>query len=185
MARYPWFVGLWLCWTLVCAAQTFTGRVVGVADGDTVTILLESNRTQRIRLAGIDAPEKSQAFGTRAKQALSDKVFNRTVTVTSNSTDRYHRWVCDIHLENRWINQEMVEEGWAWWYHQYSTSKILAQAETEAQAQKRGLWADPQPQPPWDFRRKAKSNRAQVSSAVESSPESKSIRVNAGEKNIK
>jgi endonuclease YncB( thermonuclease family) len=162
MARYSWLAGLGLLCSLVCSAQTFTGRVVGVADGDTVTVLIESNRTQKIRLAGIDAPEKKQAFGSRAKQALSDKIFNRTVTVVSNSTDRYHRWVCDIHLEDRWINREMVAEGWAWWYRQYSTSEILAQAEIDAQTQKKGLWADPQPQPPWNFRRQAKTQRAQI-----------------------
>jgi micrococcal nuclease len=174
MARYPGMVVFWLSWSLVCAAQTFTGRVVGVADGDTVTVLLEGNRPQKIRLAGIDAPEKNQAFGSRAKQALSEKIFNRTVTVVSNSTDRYRRWVCDIHFEDRWINREMIAEGWAWWYHQYSTSKILAQAETDAHAQKRGLWSDAQPQPPWDFRRKTKNQRAQVSSSGDATAKSKS-----------
>lgn len=167
MVRYRGLFGLWLAGTLACAAQCFTGRVVGVSDGDTLTVLLTNNRPQKIRLAGIDAPEKKQPFGARSKQALSEKVFDRTVCVVSNSTDRYQRWICDIHVGDRWINREMVAEGWAWWYRQYSSSETLAAAERQALENKRGLWTDAAPQPPWEFRRKSKTPRVQAKSTTE------------------
>ena len=162
MARHSQWIGLWLATVLVASAQVFTGRVVGVSDGDTVTVLFGDRQTQKIRLAGIDAPEKNQAFGNRAKQALSDKIFNQTVIVTSNSTDRYRRWIADLHLGERWINREMIAEGWAWWYRQYSTNALLSRAQDEALAARLGLWSDPHPLPPWDFRRQARTARARA-----------------------
>lgn len=138
------------------SAQTVTGRVVRVSDGDTITILVNGHDQQKIRLAGIDAPEKKQPFGARARQALSEKVFGKDVGVVVETTDRYHRRVAAVYLDNRWINCEMVSEGWAWWYRRYSTSKELNAAEDRARASKSGLWQDSAPEPPWEFRSREK-----------------------------
>ena len=129
------------------------GSVVGVIDGDTVKVL-DSTRTQhRIRLQGIDAPESKQAYGQRSKQALSKKIFGKTVSVKWKERDRYGRIIGDIYLDNRWINLELVQEGWAWHYKRYSNDKRLAEAEVKARQAQRGLWQDAHPISPWDFRK--------------------------------
>jgi endonuclease YncB( thermonuclease family) len=139
---------------LFCALSVFgyPAKVVGISDGDTCTVLTADNQQEKIRLAGIDTPEKAQAFGTKAKQALSDKVFGQTVEVKEQSRDRYGRTVADLYLGPRWINLEMVAEGWAWHYKEYSKDPQLAGAEQAARQAKFGLWADKEPVPPWDFR---------------------------------
>lgn len=136
-------------------SKPFTGKVVKIADGDTITVLLDKVQ-YRIRLAGIDAPEKKQAFGTQSKKALGDKIFGKDVKVVWKKRDLYNRIVGDIYLDSRWINKEMVEEGWAWHYRQYSKSRDLADAEEAARNARRGLWNDSNPIPPWEFRKKKK-----------------------------
>lgn len=132
--------------------QSLTGRVVHLADGDTLTVLA-SGQQYRIRLWGIDAPESQQAFGQRAKQDLGDKVFGRTVSVEIKDRDRYGRLVGVVILDRRNINLEMVRDGMAWWYRHFAPTAIdFEQAEHEAREAQRGLWADPDPQPPWYFR---------------------------------
>lgn len=135
--------------------KPFTGKVVKITDGDTVTVLFDKTQ-YRIRLAGIDTPEKKQAFGIQAKKALGDKIFGKDVKVVWKKRDLYNRIVGDIYLDIRWINKEMIEEGWAWHYRQYSKDPILAKAEVDARNAKRGLWVDPNPIPPWEFRKKKK-----------------------------
>jgi len=143
-------------------AQRVTGKVVGITDGDTITLLVSTNITNKenreikVRLAEIDAPEKHQAYGNKAKQALSDKIFGKEVTAIIFDVDRYGRSVAEIYLGvklERWINLEMVAEGWAWQYTQYSHFKEIAQAEQKAREQKVGLWADKNPIPPWEYRK--------------------------------
>jgi len=140
---------------LACAlpVPAFEAKVVGVADGDTVTVLTADKQQIKIRLAGIDAPESSQAFGNRAKQALAEKVAGKTIEVVEQSKDRYSRTVADLYVEGRWINLELVAEGWAWHYRQYSKDQRLADAEATARQAGLGLWADKDPVPPWGFRR--------------------------------
>lgn len=133
------------------SVNTIDGKVVGIADGDTITVLKDQTQF-KIRLEGIDAPEGGQAYGTQARKALGDIVFQKDVEVRWEGEDKYNRILGDVYLGGRWINKELVEEGWAWHYKQYSTSPILAQAEAEARAQKRGLWQDAHPIAPWDFR---------------------------------
>lgn len=133
--------------------QAVTGRVVGVHDGDTITVLTASNHQIRVRLSGIDAPELRQAFGSRSKQALSGKVFGQEVVLTVKNKDRYGRTVADVWLDKRWINLELVREGWAWMYRSYSKAPELDQAERQARQAKAGLWADEAPVPPWEYRR--------------------------------
>ena len=134
------------------ASQPLAGKVVSIADGDTLTLLVGTTQ-HRIRLNGIDAPESTQAFGTKSKQAIADKVFGKDVTVKWATRDKYKRILGDVYLGDRWINHEMVAEGYAWHYIQYSTDAKLAAAEKQAKEKKVGLWADAKPIPPWEFRR--------------------------------
>ena len=143
-------------------AQTIQGRVVAIADGDTLTVLDATNTQRRIRLQGIDAPERHQDFGTRAQQHLSALAFNKEVTVEYNSSDRYGRILGKVLVGGQDINLVMVRDGLAWFYRQYQNDLALADrqsyelAEQSARSARRGLWADANPTPPWDFRR---SNR--------------------------
>ncbi len=136
-------------------AADFTGRVVGVADGDTITVLY-NGKAERIRLHGIDCPEKRQAFGNRAKQFTSTLVFGNTVTVQVVDRDRYGRTVGVVLLpDGRSLNRELVRAGFAWWYWRYTPDgETLAQLEREARGAKRGLWGDPHAVPPWEWRGK-------------------------------
>lgn len=147
----------------VSAADTLHGRVVGVADGDTVTVLDASNTQTKVRLIGIDAPEKRQAFGSRSKEHLSDLVFNRQVTVEHSKQDKYGRTVGKIFVDGVDANLEQVKVGLAWHYKQYQREQSVedrttyAQAEEHAKAAKRGLWVDRDPTPPWDWRHRQKT----------------------------
>jgi endonuclease YncB( thermonuclease family) len=146
-----------------CAAKSrdLTGRVVAIADGDTLTVLDSSHTQHKIRLAGIDAPEKAQAYGNRARQALAAKVFDQWVRVEVIDVDRYRREVGRIYLGDRFINAEMVEDGLAWRYPQYDKRGEFTGREAEAREHHRGLWADDDPLPPWEFRR-LKRDRAKL-----------------------
>lgn len=145
---------------LACAvhAETVTGRVVGVADGDTITVLDADKVQHKIRLAGIDAPEKKQAFGNRSKESLSDLVFDKTVNVETDKRDRYRREVGKVLVNGRDVNLVQVERGMAWFYRQYQREqspndrKLYEAAENAARAGRRGLWRDTDPVPPWEFR---------------------------------
>jgi endonuclease YncB( thermonuclease family) len=136
----------------VVHAEEFRALVVGVTDGDTITVLRDG-RHEALRLHGIDAPEKRQAFGERAKQFTSDLVFGKTVVVRVGGRDRYGRTIADVFLrDGRSVNQEVVRAGYAWQYRRYSGDQRLAVLEAEARAAFRGLWADPNPEPPWEWR---------------------------------
>lgn len=137
-------------------ADEIRGKVVSIADGDTITVLDAEKVQHKIRLEGIDAPEKGQAFGTKSKEKLSELVGEKEVVVRWEKKDRYGRILGDVHLDDRLINLEMVQEGLAWHYKQYSKSKELAEAEDEARKAKKGLWADKSPEPPWEFRKKGR-----------------------------
>jgi endonuclease YncB( thermonuclease family) len=143
-------------------AQTLNGRVVRVADGDTVTVLDSSHTQYRIRLEGIDAPESRQAFGTQSKKNLADLVFGREVTVVYQKTDQYGRLVGKITLDGKDVNLEQVKAGMAWHYKEYQREQtpadrdLYAKAEDEARSARRGLWRDPDPVEPSAFRKEAK-----------------------------
>lgn len=140
-----------------CIAD-FEGKVVGVIDGDTIEVMNEG-KAVRIRLNGIDCPEKSQAFGTRAKQYASELLFQKQVRVEAKGQDRYGRTIADIYLpDGTWVNKKLVEVGLAWHYKQYSTNQELANAEVAARDNKIGLWSDPAPIAPWLFRKTARTN---------------------------
>ncbi|MDP3211912.1 thermonuclease family protein [Methylotenera sp.] len=139
-------------------AETITGRVVGVSDGDTLTILDQSNTQFKIRLAAIDAPEKAQPFGQRGKQKLSDLCFGKSANVQVISTDRYGRSVGEVDCAGVNANEVMVQSGLAWVYRKYDKGYgHLYGLEDDARNARRGLWADDNPTPPWEWR-KAKRN---------------------------
>ena len=148
-------VVLWLVLVpLLAYADQFTGKVVGISDGDTISVLREG-KAVKVRLYGVDAPEQAQAFGTKARQLTGDLAFQRDVTVVIHATDRYGRLVGEVLLpDGRSLSQELVRAGLAWWYRQYaSKDTALAQLEAEARTAKRGLWADAHPVPPWEWRK--------------------------------
>jgi len=135
-------------------AFDITGRVVRVADGDTVSVLDATNTQYRIRLFGIDTPERDQPYGGSAKRALTDLVDNRDVGVVVVATDDYGRQVGTLYRDNIDINLAMVAGGHAWWYRHYAPhERKLASAEQAAREQGLALWSNPQPVPPWDWRR--------------------------------
>jgi endonuclease YncB( thermonuclease family) len=137
------------------AQEEFTGKVVGVSDGDTIKVL-RAGKQVKVRLSGIDCPEKRQAFGKRAKRFTSDLVFAKEVTVKVIDIDRYKRIVGEVILKDGTsLNHELVRSGLAWWYQRYAPDdKELERLEKIARENQRGLWADPDPVPPWEFRRK-------------------------------
>jgi endonuclease YncB( thermonuclease family) len=138
---------------------TLTGKVVGIADGDTLTLLVGKTQV-KVRLDGIDTSERAQPFGRKAGQALAKKVFGKVVQVDDLGKDRYGRTLGIVRLGKKTINLELVREGWAWWYRKYAPkNKELAAAEEAARKAKRGLWADAKPIPPWDWRQSERDKR--------------------------
>ncbi len=150
--------------SFAAAAHTIEGRVVVVSDGDTVTLLDGLNAQHRIRLAGIDAPEKAQAYGDAAKRHLSDLVFGETVTVEFEKHDRYGRIVGKIMKDGHDASLEQLRAGLAWHYKQYQRDQsradrgAYARMEVEAQQAHSGLWRDPAPVAPWTWRREQRAN---------------------------
>jgi endonuclease YncB( thermonuclease family) len=140
---------------LVLDPQSFTGKVVGVSDGDTIKVMREG-RAVKIRLHGIDYPEKKQPYGTRAKRFTSDRAFRNQVTVYVKHTDRYGRIVGEVILpDGLSLNKELVYFGLAWWYRKYAPNdRTLKALEAGARKAKRGLWADENnPITPWEWRK--------------------------------
>ncbi len=157
-------------------AQTFTGKVVGISDGDTIRVL-KDGREVKVRLNGVDCPESHQAYGTKARQFTSTMVFGKVVSVVTRDTDRYGRTVADVSLAEAtkptMLNRELVRVGLAWWYKRYAPNdKILSALEAEARKAKRGLWADPNPVAPWDFRRGGSTARSGGARTTASRPSS-------------
>jgi endonuclease YncB( thermonuclease family) len=142
--------------TAVGAPASINGKVVGVHDGDTITVLTPDNSQIKVRLNGIDAPESRQPFGDASKKLLSAKVFDRSVRLAIVDTDKYGRTVADVYVGTIWINEEMVATGMAWRFVAYSKDPRLIAAEKRAQTERLGLWKDSAPVPPWEFRANAR-----------------------------
>ena len=143
-------------------AATITGTVVSVADCDTVTVLDATKTQHKIRLTGIDAPEKAQPFGRRSKSSLSDLVYLKQVNVETDKKDRYGRNLGKVLINGKDANLTQIEHGMAWWYRAYKKDqsandrRLYEAAEVSAKAKKVGLWADAKPVPPWEYRRQKK-----------------------------
>ncbi len=132
--------------------EAFEGKVVGVADGDTL-VVLDGTAQVRVRLHGIDCPERGQAFGTAAKRFASSLAFGKTVTVRARGKDRYGRLLAEVVLpDGRSMNRELVAAGMAWHYARYSDDESLAKAERRAREARLGIWSEPEPVAPWSYR---------------------------------
>lgn len=137
--------------TTTVFAQSY--KVVGVADGDTATVLSQDRKQLKCRLFGIDAPEKDQAHGQVAKQSLSDLIYGRTVEVEVVDTDHYGRSVCRIRHQGQDINRAQVARGMAWVYTKFNRDRTMIALQEQAKEQRKGLWQAASPTPPWEFRR--------------------------------
>ena len=135
-------------------------KVVSISDGDTFTGLDSQNRQVKVRLHGIDAPEKAQAFGNVSRKALGDLIEGKTVEVQQVDKDRYGRVVANVHVGNVYVNRELVAKGLAWRYVQYDKKGEFTQVEQAAKAARKGLWADEKPGPPWEWRKGEKERKA-------------------------
>jgi endonuclease YncB( thermonuclease family) len=134
------------------AAETVSGKVVGVSDGDSLTLLVQGNRQIKVRLEGIDAPETGQEFSRNSKEGLSRLVFGREISLRVTGNDRYERTLGVVFVEGVNANLALVRQGLAWHYKKYSDDHELAQAEVDARAARSGLWAGFDPIPPWEYR---------------------------------
>jgi len=143
---------------LTIQAELLQGKVVRVTDGDTITILDNANNQHRIRLSGIDAPERKQAFGEKSREALATLVAGKQVEIDWNKRDKYRRIVGKVLVDGQDVNLEQIQRGMAWHYKKYENEQDVedrstyANAEYEAQRDKLGLWSDKQAVAPWEFR---------------------------------
>ncbi len=160
MRHGAWFAACCVSLSLHAQASPLKGRVIHVADGDTITVLDPSQESFRIRLAGIDAPEKAQPWGKVSKQAMSDRVAGREVVVEWHKRDRYHRLIGVVRVDGVDAGLAQVAEGLAWHYLDYEKEQTpedrtrYADAERAARAEGKGLWRDTDPIPPWVWRRR-------------------------------
>ncbi len=143
----------------IAFAESLTGKVAKVADGDSITVLDNTNTQHRIRLQGIDAPERKQSFGNASRKYLASLVAGKEITVKWDKRDRYRRIVGVIIVDGQDVNLAQVKAGMAWFYRYYQKElsrenrKLYAQAEDQARSGRLGLWQDKNPMPPWEWRR--------------------------------
>ena len=144
-----------LCTPLPAQGEKLSGKVVGVVNGDTIEVVYNKHQ-ERIRLNGIDCPEKGQAFGTQAKQAVSTLVLGKVVSLETHDFDKYGVTIADVSLPDGInVSLELVRNGWCWWDQPYAPDNvILAELQRRARRAGIGLWADPRPIPPWEWRKR-------------------------------
>jgi micrococcal nuclease len=140
------------------AAQLY--RIVGIADGDTLTALSLGRRQVTCRLYGIDAPEKKQAYGQASKLSLAELTFGREAQIEIVERDRYGRSVCRIAVNGVDVNREQIVRGMAWIYRQYARDSAYDEAEAVARTRRIGIWREPEPTPPWDYRKHRRNRSA-------------------------
>lgn len=135
-------------------AEAWRGRVIGISDGDTITVL-HDRVPVKVRLAGIDCPEKDQDYGDKARQATSKMVYGRVVNVIELKKDRYGRTVASVRFGlGRDLSRELLKKGFAWWYESVAPKdSALSKLQDKAREKKLGLWNDPKPTPPWEYRK--------------------------------
>lgn len=138
--------------------EILAGKVVSVTDGDTISVL-SHQAPVKVRLASVDCPEKAQPFGTLAKKFTADSCFGKQVEVSVLGRDRYGRLIGSVYLESgKCLNTELVKVGLAWWYEKYDPGNImLSKLQQQAKDRRLGLWIQPQPIRPWEFRRQKKN----------------------------
>lgn len=156
LSALPLAFALFTCWG-TALADVLEGKVVGISDGDTITVLVD-RREVKVRVAGIDAPEKKQPFGQRSKEHLSDCAFGKAVSVEWSKTDRYGRAIGKVTAHGVDCGLRQIELGMAWHYKAYAKEqKVIdraaySEAESQSMTRKSGLWSEPHPTPPWEFR---------------------------------
>lgn len=142
---------------LLLPASVFSqtiAKVIGVTDGDTITVLLEGNAPKKLRLAEVDCPESGQPFGKNAKQFTSDQVFGKQISFVETDTDRYGRTIAKVYYDNgKYLSAEIIRAGLGWWYHYFSKDKSLGDLQEEAKQKKLGLWQDEHAVSPWEYRK--------------------------------
>ena len=142
-----------LCFLSCTTIEQHTGKVVKVIDGDTFDLLMDE-KTIRVRMFGIDSPERGQAYNVKAKEFTASVIAGKEIKVSIHNKDRYGRFVCDVYLpDGTYVNAQIVKAGYAWHFIRYSDDPQLALAEDEARTDKRGLWQDSDPVPPWEYRK--------------------------------
>jgi endonuclease YncB( thermonuclease family) len=139
------------------SSPKFEGQVIAVLDGDILVVLGPSKLEYRVRLAGIDAPEPCQPFGIDAKEALGNLALGEKVSVEWRSRDKYERIIGIVRLPKLNLSLRMVEDGWAWQYPKTDQDRDIQQAEAAARDAKRGLWQQENPEPPWEFKQRART----------------------------
>lgn len=140
--------------------KLLTGQAVGISDGDTFRLLMEGKETVRVRLHGVDAPEKGQDYGTQAKQMLSDLIFSKKVDVIRKNKDRYGRIVGVVYIDGLNVNEVLLSNGLVWHYTDYDKNEEWAALQSEARNNKRGLWSKRNPTPPWQWRKEKRAAKA-------------------------
>ncbi|MDR0659204.1 MAG: thermonuclease family protein [Prevotellaceae bacterium] len=158
---------LYLLFLLLLASciNGLSGGVVAVSNGDTFTLLTDGNKQHKVRLHGVDCPEKNQAYGQKVKDFTSDLIFGKDVVVEITDTDKYGRIVGITYVDGKVLNEELLSAGYAWHYKQYSDSEWYALLEAKARVERQGLWADTRPIPPWDFRKSKATSASKSKSA--------------------
>jgi micrococcal nuclease len=144
-----------LAFALSLAAPAFAYQVIGIADGDTLTLLVD-RKPLKIRLANIDAPEKAQAFGAVSHKSLSTLCFGKDADYQVQDIDRYGRTVAIVTCSGVEVNRAQVERGMAWVYPKYNQDRSLPAVQAKAKLKRAGLWADKSPVAPWEFRHPTK-----------------------------
>ena len=148
-----------LIWVNIAVAEEYNAKVIVVIDGDTL-VVLHNNAKVKIRLANIDAPEKDQAFGMDARQAMISMVLKKQVRIESKAVDKYGRTVALVSLDGLNVNEEMVKRGMAWEYSYYKPGRVYMALQSDAQQERRGLWSKPNPIAPWVWRRTHPSTKS-------------------------
>ena len=149
-------INIFLLLTTILVAETITGKVISVTDGDTIKILDEKNKVYKIRLNDIDAPEKKQAFGNKSKENLSKYIAGENVRVEYYKLDRYKRILGTVYFKDKDINKQQIIDGYAWVYKKYSKNNEYINQERISKNHKRGLWKDDKPIEPWEYRKMKK-----------------------------
>lgn len=147
-----------LCWLILTAplwAEQIVGKVVDVHDGDSITVLVDKVQN-KIRLDAIDAPEAKQPFGEVSRKALANMVAGKQVEVNFTKRDRYRRIIGRVKVGQTDVNLEQVKKGMAWHFTEHNKEKVYADAQAQAKAKRQGLWVDPKPVAPWEFRKRLK-----------------------------
>ncbi len=137
-----------------------SGKVVAVKDGDTIVVLVEGKISKTLRLASVDCPENGQPFGKNAKSFTSSQVYGKEIEFYQTDVDIYGRIIAVVLYDddNKYLSEEIIKAGLGWWYYQYSNDRSLGVLQAEAKDLKRGLWADPNPVAPWEYRKMARNN---------------------------